>query len=146
MMENPDCGLVIDSIWGETQIIFPFTIYEAKKQVSSTRDAVQQISHACRAYPAILDDLARNPNDVSKYQDEPNDRYQIFTFTSCKANWEVFTAWNFYGECLIEEIWDGDVNIAGNAMSLKCLVDQIRNYAIYQHRPFVMRHFKAWLL
>ncbi|KAF9770581.1 hypothetical protein IL306_011853, partial [Fusarium sp. DS 682] len=109
MMESPDCGLVVDGVWGQTKLLFPFAIYEAKKDVSSMTAAVGQISHACKTYLAMLDDLARDPDDISRYQERTSDKYQLFAFTSCGSYWQAFTAWNYKGECMIEGVWEGDV-------------------------------------
>lgn len=37
MMRNPRCGLVVDGMWGETSLIFPFAAYEAQKQLRESR-------------------------------------------------------------------------------------------------------------
>ncbi|KAF4946670.1 hypothetical protein FGADI_11018 [Fusarium gaditjirri] len=144
MMENPKCGLIVDGVWGQTNLMFPFAIYEAKKDVSSMTTAVRQLSHACKTYLAMLDDLARDPDDISRYQERTSEKYQLFAFASCGSYWQAFTAWNDKGECMIERIWDGDVKVPDNAMSLICIMNQVHDYATDQHRPFVMRHLEAW--
>jgi hypothetical protein len=48
----------------------------------------------------MLDDLARDPDNVAKYQTEDSSRSQIFAFTSCGFWWEVYLAWNFLGNCV----------------------------------------------
>lgn len=100
MMMNPKCGLVVDGIWGKTDLIFPFAVYEAKKLASSYADAEGQVYHACRTYLAMLDDLARNPDNLSEYQSEGSNRYQLFAFTSCGSYWQVFVSWNFLNDCV----------------------------------------------
>lgn len=32
MMHDPECGLVVDGVWGKTELLFPFAVYEAKKK------------------------------------------------------------------------------------------------------------------
>ncbi|KAL2678708.1 hypothetical protein Neosp_009459 [[Neocosmospora] mangrovei] len=89
MMQNPECGLIVDGVWGKTDLIFPFAVYEAKKRATSFDGAEDQIYHACRTYLAMLDDLARNPDNVSEYQSEESEKYQLFAFTSCGSYWQL---------------------------------------------------------
>lgn len=100
MMNDRQCGLIVDGVWGKTNLVFPFAVYEAKKRAESYKSAEAQIYHACRTYLAMLDDLARNPDDIEKYQTEDSDRYQFFAFTSCGSYWQVFIAWNMAGSCV----------------------------------------------
>lgn len=104
MMYNPECGLVIDGVWGKTELLFPFAVYEAKKRAMSYEQAENQIYHACQTYLAMLDDLARNPSDVSEYQTDTSSRYQIFAFTSCGSYWQVFAAYNLLDDCVSNSI------------------------------------------
>jgi hypothetical protein len=99
-MHIRDCGLIVDGIWGESGIIFPFAVYEAKKHTITYEQAEDQIYHACKTYLAMLDDLARDPADVTKYQSEESEHYQFFCFTSCGSYWEVYIAWHFLGSCV----------------------------------------------
>lgn len=55
MMHNPKCSLVVDGVWGKTDLVFPFAVYEAKKRSASYEDAKDQIYHACKTYLAMLD-------------------------------------------------------------------------------------------
>jgi hypothetical protein len=41
----------------------------------------------CRWWFYALDDLARNPDDVEKYQSKDSGKHQIFYFTSCGPLW-----------------------------------------------------------
>ncbi|KAM5358076.1 hypothetical protein ACJZ2D_015613 [Fusarium nematophilum] len=123
MMQNPECGLIVDGVYAAAE---------------------EQIYHACRTYLAMLDDLARNPDNVSEYQSQGSDRYQLFAFTSCGSYWQVFIAWNFMNDCMVETIWEGDVKQANYAIELICIIDQVHDYATQQHRPFVMKHLEAW--
>ena len=100
MMNNGDCGLVVDGVWGKTDLVFPFAVYEAKKRASSYKDAEEQTYHACKTYLAMLDDLARNPDNVAEYQTAGSSKYQLFAFTSCGSYWEVYVAWNFLNKCV----------------------------------------------
>jgi hypothetical protein len=100
MMHDPECSLVVDGVWGKTDLVFPFAVYEAKKRASSYEDATGQVYHACKTYLAMLDDLARDPDNVAKYQTEDSSRYQIFAFTSCGSLWEVYLSRNFLDNCV----------------------------------------------
>lgn len=99
-MDQRECGLIVDGIWGETNLIFPFAVYEAKMSAETLEQAEDQIYHACKTYLAMLDDLARNPTDVTRYQSEESERYQLFGFTSCGSYWKVYIAWHFLACCV----------------------------------------------
>ena len=45
---------------------------------------------------------------------------------------------------IVETIWEGAVKEFGRAYDLICIVDQIQDYAVKYHRPFVMDHLEAW--
>jgi hypothetical protein len=45
----------------------------------------------------------------------------------------------------VETIWEGDVKEFSRAYDLICIVDQIHNYAVSQHRKFVTKHLEPWL-
>lgn len=100
MMHDRQCGLIVDGVWGKTNLVFPFAVYEAKKRAGSYEEAEGQIYHACRTYLAMLDDLARNPDDIEKYQTEDSNKYQFFAFTSCGFYWQIFIAWSMGGRCV----------------------------------------------
>ncbi|PNP51628.1 hypothetical protein THARTR1_07745 [Trichoderma harzianum] len=144
MMCDPECGRILDGTWGKTELLFPFAVYEAKKRATNYGQAEDQIYHACRTYLAMLDDLARNPDNVAEYQTEESSKYQLFAFTSCGSYWQVFMAWNMLHDCMVETIWEGDVKEFSRAFDLICIVDQIQEYAVHHHRPFVMKHLEAW--
>jgi hypothetical protein len=99
-MNNQQCGLIVDGVWGKTDILFPFAVYEAKKKTTTYEQAKNQIYHACQTYLGMMDDLARDPKDVSKYQSKESEYHQIFAFISCGSYWEVYTAWQFHGSCV----------------------------------------------
>ncbi|KAL6690845.1 hypothetical protein J3F84DRAFT_177081 [Trichoderma pleuroticola] len=144
MMHNPQCGLVVDGMWGKTALIFPFAAYEAKSRTDTYNAAERQIKHACRIYLAMLDDLARNPNNVSEYQTKESSGFQFFAFTSNYSLWRVFVAWGSLDVCMVDTIWGGDIDKPSDALQLLCIVDQIHDYAIKHHLPFVLKHLEAW--
>jgi len=45
---------------------------------------------------------------------------------------------------MVETIWEGNVQEFSRAFDLICIVDQIHDYAVNHHRPFVMNHLEAW--
>jgi hypothetical protein len=45
---------------------------------------------------------------------------------------------------MVETIWEGNVKEFSRAFDLICIVDQIQDYAVNHHRPFVMNHLEAW--
>jgi hypothetical protein len=99
-MHTRQSGLIVDGVWGEASIVFPFAVYEAKKRSMTYADAARQIYHACQAYLAMLDDLARDPVDVRKYQSKESGAFQLFAFTSCGSAWTVFVAHQMLGRCV----------------------------------------------
>ncbi len=44
----------------------------------------------------------------------------------------------------METIWRGDVKQFSRAYDLICIIDQIHDYAVNNHREFVMKHLEAW--
>lgn len=44
----------------------------------------------------------------------------------------------------METIWQEEVKCFSSAYDLICIVDQIHDYAINHHRPFVIKHLEAW--
>ncbi|KAJ0100642.1 hypothetical protein J7T55_013220, partial [Diaporthe amygdali] len=165
MMTNSECGLIVDGLWGQTDLVFPFAVYGAKKESTSLEAALDQVHHACRTYLAMLDDLARNPENVAEYQTEESSRHQMFAFVSCDSLWQVLVAWNQAGACvsrnfeqlnntsyrlltgislqMVETIWQGDVKHFDRATELIYLLNQIRRYATHDHRDYVMKHLEA---
>ena len=51
MMELRECGLVVDPKWGETDLIFPWGVYEAKKKVDDHEQAQAQVFQAAPGIP-----------------------------------------------------------------------------------------------
>jgi hypothetical protein len=99
-MHDEQFGLIVDGIWGESNLVFPFAVYEAKKCTSTWEQAEDQVYHAFKVYLAMLDDLARDPLDVTEYQSQESMHYQLFGFTSYGSYWKVYIAWNFLDNCV----------------------------------------------
>ncbi|KAH0525842.1 hypothetical protein TsFJ059_009253 [Trichoderma semiorbis] len=145
MTLNPRCSLIVDGVWGEAGLIFPFAAYEAKSgRHRYDGSAEKQVQHACQTYLAMLDDLARDPNNVTEYLTKESSQFQFFAFTSSASFWEVHVAWSSLEECMMQTIWKGDVRKYSEALQLIYIVDQVHDFAIKQHYPFVLKHLEAW--
>jgi hypothetical protein len=94
-------GLVVDGLWGDVDLVFPWGVFEAKKTSRACDDdaAKKQIFRAAEIYLGMLDDLARSPHNVDEYQNsESSSGFQVFLFTSCGPKWEVWIACNYCGQ------------------------------------------------
>jgi hypothetical protein len=96
----PETGLIVDGKWGEVDLVFPWAVYEAKKRSTSYEDAEYQVFHAANVYLGMLDDLARSPDDPTKFQTSESDKYQMFAFSSSGAYWLVYAVYPFLGGCV----------------------------------------------
>lgn len=45
---------------------------------------------------------------------------------------------------MVELIWKGNISKSSDALQLLYIVDQIHDYAIKQHLPFVLKHLEVW--
>jgi hypothetical protein len=45
----------------------------------------------------------------------------------------------------VETVWQNDIKSFSRAYDLICIIDQIHNFAMTQHRQFVIRHLEPWL-
>jgi len=90
------CGLLSDPKWGDTNLIFPFAVYEAKGWSGDCREARRQACVAAAAYLDLLDDLVRTPGPVGStkpYQTSTSHNYQVFALTSFGAHWHVMVGY-----------------------------------------------------
>ena len=157
-------GLVVDGLWGDVDLVFPWGVYEAKKTAQAYKAVKKQIFRAARIYLGMLDDLARSPDNTDEYQKpDSSSRYQVFLFTSCGPRWEVWIACNYCGRGvsivsdmratqqltkatqMVDRIWSGNICEENKAYDLLCIMEQIHNYAVTKHRDFVVEHLQAWL-
>jgi len=86
------CGLLTDPKWCESNLAFPFAVYEAKGWSGDCREARRQACVAAAAYLDLLDDLVRRPGPVESikpYQTATSHHYQVFALTSFGAHWHV---------------------------------------------------------
>jgi hypothetical protein len=90
------CGLLADPKWGETDLVFPFAVYEAKGWAGDYREARRQACLAGATYLDMLDDLARKPGPVGSvkpYQTITSHYYQVFALTSFGAHWHLLVGY-----------------------------------------------------
>jgi hypothetical protein len=89
------CGLLADPKWGETDLAFPFMVYEAKGWSGDCREARRQACLAAATYLDMLDDLSRKPGTVGApkvFQTETSHDNQVFALTSFGAHWHILVA------------------------------------------------------
>lgn len=161
-MNHPKCGLVVDPRWGKVDLVFPWGVYEAKKNTKSVLDAEKQMFRAASVYLSMLDKLAREPTVPDEYQGGTSPHFQIFGFISSAYLVKVYVIYDFYGEVVSilynlnnsstkitqfgESIWEGNISEGTGAFESVFIFDQIKNYAITTHRDFVLRHVEPWIL
>lgn len=92
LLLHPKCGLISDPQWGQTKMVFPFGVYEAKGWAGDYKEARRQACAGAHRYLNMLDLLARVPGTCAKskrYQTERSHDFQVFVFTSYGAHWHV---------------------------------------------------------
>jgi hypothetical protein len=90
------CGLLADPTWGETDLLFPFAVYEAKGRAGDCREARHEACLAGATYLDLLDDVARRPgpvNSTKPYQMVSSHNYQVFVLTSFGAHWHLLVGY-----------------------------------------------------
>lgn len=91
------CGLISDPHWGDTDLAFPFAVYEAKGWSGDAQEARRQGCSAGAAYLDMLDSLVRKPGMVGKknrvYQSAEIRNNQVFVFTSFGAHWHILVGY-----------------------------------------------------
>jgi hypothetical protein len=96
LLLHPKCGLLSDPKWGETDLVFPFAVYEAKGWSGDCREARRQACQAAACYLDMLDELARTPGPVESakpYQTNASHQYQVFALTSFGAHWHLLVGY-----------------------------------------------------
>ncbi|KAI9770996.1 MAG: hypothetical protein M1840_002700 [Geoglossum simile] len=154
------CGLLVDPKWGETNLVFPFAVYEAKGWSGDYREARRQVCLAGATYLDMLDDLCRTPGPVGStksYQTATSHCYQVPAVTSFGAHWHLLVGYRrprqaeeYAGvegmsENIFQRIWSGRVVNEKTAWELLSLIDQIHLWAITEFRRFVLEHLRPWL-
>lgn len=91
------CALISDPRWGDTSLVFPFAVYEAKGWSGDCREARRQACSAGAVYLDLLDNLTRQPGKTSKkggaYQTAQSRSSQVFVYTSFGAHWHILVGY-----------------------------------------------------
>ncbi|OJJ67691.1 hypothetical protein ASPBRDRAFT_47728 [Aspergillus brasiliensis CBS 101740] len=158
-------GLMVDGKWGKTTVLFPFAVYEAKKNDKSETGVKIQLKLALNAYLKMVDDLLIQPDDSkAKEERQPpqNTVNPIFGFTSSGSIWKLYVGYlpagagnsietddplcdansvsiqfSFFTLCMSRQARE-------HAGELLDIVDQIHEYAVSTHRPLVSRHLEKF--
>lgn len=177
-------SLVTDPKWGQHTLLFPFAVYEAKKNQKSEVQVKLQLKLAFNTYLKMLDNLVRKPGKKEYQSSESGSRMSpIFGFTSSGSMWRMYIGYLpncvqndpdsaddplcdndsvscnlnlliclHYGTDPIFDrqhmklIWWGDTRNRQQAGELIDMVDQIHEYAVTTHRPFVASHVQEWII
>jgi hypothetical protein len=92
LLHHPNFGLYSDPKRCETDLVFPFMVYEAKGWSGDCRVARRQACLAASHYLDMLDQLAREPGPLDSdrpYQTKTSHQYQVFVLTSFGAYWHL---------------------------------------------------------
>ncbi|KAF8853629.1 hypothetical protein BDZ45DRAFT_657717 [Acephala macrosclerotiorum] len=155
------CGLLGDPKWGESDLVFPFAVYEAKGWSGDCREARRQACQGGACYLDMLDNLARTPGPVGSakiYQTKKSHQYQVFALTSFGAHWHLLVGYQRPRQVkeyagtegmsktvyIFQRVWSARVTNERAAWELLSLVDQIHLWAITEFRTFVTEHLKPW--
>jgi len=85
---HPNYGLIADPYWGETDLLFPFVVYEAKKfrkrnaWKDPAKDAINQASDAAKIFLKMQATLAHRPGPAHTHR-EPSSESET---SSCVQN------------------------------------------------------------
>jgi len=96
LLLHPKYGLFSDPGRIETDLAFPFMVYEAKGWSGDCRAARRQACSGAAFYLDMLDELARQPAPVGSpraYQTKASHQYQIFVLTSFGAYWHLLVGY-----------------------------------------------------
>ncbi|KAK2604093.1 hypothetical protein N8I77_007051 [Diaporthe amygdali] len=162
LLLHRQCGLISDPRWGETNLVFPFSAYEAKGWSGDAREARRQGCLAGKVYLDLLDNLSRQPGKAGEengqYQTDRSRNSQVFVFTSFGAHWHILVGYKrprlereqagYEGVSdsvyVFQRIWSSRVTTERRAWELLSLVDQIHHWGVTDFRDFVMRHLRPW--
>jgi hypothetical protein len=92
-MYHRDGGLIVDPRWRSSELIFPWAVYEAKKQDVAHYKATVQACAAAGVFLTMLDNLAKEPGAPEtnrEYQTAGSHLFQIFAFTSAGPEWNIY--------------------------------------------------------
>jgi hypothetical protein len=85
--------LVLDPKWGDDSLLFPWAVYEAKKDQGTEEAALVQLKLAFTTYLGMLDQLVHRPGSLDQYQFPDSREFQIFGFTSHASVWRVYVGY-----------------------------------------------------
>ena len=99
-MLNSECELISDPQLGNSNLVFPFAVYEAKGWSGDARDARHQACSAAAVYLDMLHNLGRWPRQNELMPDfehqiyqSTGDKAQVFVFTSFGAHWHILVGY-----------------------------------------------------
>lgn len=95
-------SLIADGKWGQCTILFPFAVYEAKKDQNSETGVKIQLKLAMNAYLKMLDRLARQPEKMEEYQSSRSAIFPIFGFTSNGNMWWMYVG--YLPNCVTDDL------------------------------------------
>ncbi|EFQ96929.1 hypothetical protein MGYG_08854 [Nannizzia gypsea CBS 118893] len=156
---NPRHSLVPDPKWGKLTLLFPFAVYEAKKHERSDTEVTMQLKLAFNTYLRMLDGVVRQPGIQDNNQSPRSAGFQIFGFTSNGSIWRMYVGYlpsrvteDPYAtedplcdsDSHMKLIWWGSTLNRQHAGELLDMVDQVHEYAVTTHRPFIASHLESW--
>ncbi|KAH7086177.1 hypothetical protein FB567DRAFT_549691 [Paraphoma chrysanthemicola] len=155
-------SLISDPRLGESDLVYPFLVYEAKGWSGDPRDARLQACAAGATYLDMLDALARHPGPSGKvegaYQFAGSRSAQVFALTSFGSHWHIMVGYRrprlkreHAGHpgmsktvYLYQRVWSGLISDERKAWELLSLIDQIHEWGVTTFRDYVIRHLRSW--
>ncbi|KAL4995404.1 hypothetical protein BDV10DRAFT_188141 [Aspergillus recurvatus] len=86
-------SLITDGKWGEYTILFPFSVYEEKKNEKSEVAVQIQLKLALNAYLKMIDRLVRQSGSSNKYQSSQSTGFPVSGFTSNASIWRIYVGY-----------------------------------------------------
>lgn len=86
-------SLIADPKWGKYALLYPFAVYEAKRDQNSETAVKIQLKLAFDAYLKLLDRLVRQPGTRDEYQRPDSKSFQVYGFTSSGSLWRVYVGY-----------------------------------------------------
>lgn len=97
---HPNCGLIVDPYWGETDLLFPFVVYEAKKVRKDdvwedpATEAIGEASDSAKIFLNMQSTLTRQSGSAHTHrkpspESESPSYEQVLMFTSEGSKWHL---------------------------------------------------------
>lgn len=118
-------SLVTDPKWGQHTLLFPFAVYEAKRDRNSEVQVKLQLKLAFNTYLRMLDNLVRQPGK-KEYQTSESRIFPLFGFTSSGSMWKMYIG--YLPNCV-----QNDPDSAGDPLCDDDSVSYNLNLLIYPH-------------